>query len=38
VVQVVSNGEVKPLSSAAEQIRKAAEKGRIGFKRRAVRC
>ena len=37
-VEVVSNGEVKPLGSAAEQIRKAAEKGRIGFKRRAVRC
>jgi len=38
VVEVVSNGEVKPLNSAAEQIRNAAEKGRIGFKRRAVRC
>ncbi len=38
VVEVVSNGTVKPLGSAAEQIRKAAEKGRIGFKRRAVRC
>ena len=38
VVEVVSNGETKPLASAAEQIRKAAEKGRIGFKRRAVRC
>ena len=37
-VEVVSDGEVKPLASAAEQIRKAAEKGRIGFKRRAVRC
>ncbi len=37
-VEVVSNGRVKPLGSAAEQIRKAAEKGRIGFKRRAVRC
>lgn len=31
-------GEVATLSSAAEQIRKAAEKGRLGFKRRAVRC
>lgn len=30
--------EVKQLGSAAEQIRKAAEKGRAGFKRRAVRC
>lgn len=38
VVEVVSNGEVKTLASAAEQIRKAAEKGRLGFKRRAVRC
>jgi 3-methyladenine DNA glycosylase AlkD len=37
-VEVVSNGEAKCLSSAAEQIRKAAEKGKIGFKRRAVRC
>jgi 3-methyladenine DNA glycosylase AlkD len=38
VVEVVSNGKVKPLGSASEQIRKAAEKGKIGFKRRAVRC
>jgi len=38
VVEVVSDGVVKSLGSAAEQIRKAAEKGRIGFKRRAVRC
>jgi len=38
VVEVVSNGKVTPLARAAEQIRKAAEKGRIGFKRRAVRC
>jgi hypothetical protein len=38
VVETVSNGEVKPLGSAAAQIRKAAEKGKIGFKRRAVRC
>lgn len=30
--------EAKPLASAGDQIRKAAEKGRIGFKRRAVRC
>jgi 3-methyladenine DNA glycosylase AlkD len=37
-VEVVSNGEVKQLSSAAQQIRTAAEKGKIGFKRRAVRC
>ena len=38
VVEIISNGVVKPLSSAAAQIRKAAEKGKIGFKRRAVRC
>jgi 3-methyladenine DNA glycosylase AlkD len=38
VVEVVSNGEVKPLGSAAAQIRAAVEKGKIGFKRRAVRC
>jgi hypothetical protein len=38
VVEVVTNGEVKQLGSAAAQIRSAAEKGRIGFKRRAVRC
>jgi 3-methyladenine DNA glycosylase AlkD len=38
VVEVVTNGEANPVSSAAEQIRKAAAKGRIGFKRRAVRC
>ena len=31
-------GEAKPLPGAGDQIRKAAEKGRIGFKRRAVRC
>jgi 3-methyladenine DNA glycosylase AlkD len=38
VVESVSNGEVKTLGSAAEQIRKASEKGGVGFKRRAVRC
>ena len=38
VVEVVTNGTVKPLPNAADQIRKAAEKGRLGFKRRAVRC
>ena len=38
VVEVVSNGEVEALKGAAEQIRAAAEKGKIGFKRRAVRC
>jgi 3-methyladenine DNA glycosylase AlkD len=38
VVEVVSDGEVKHLGSAAAPIRKAAEKGRLGFKRRAVRC
>lgn len=32
------DGEAKPLGSAVEQIRRAAEKGRVGFKRRAVRC
>lgn len=37
-VEVNSDGTVKTLGSAAEQIRKAAEKGKIGFKRRAVRC
>lgn len=37
-VSVDSGGERKALASAADQIRKAAEKGRIGFKRRAVRC
>ena len=38
VVDVVLNGQVKHLTSAAEQIRSAAAKGRTGFKRRAVRC
>jgi len=38
VVEVVSGGEVKQLASAAEPIRAAAEKGKVGFKRRAVRC
>ncbi len=38
VVEVVSDGTVTPLGSAAGQIRAAAEKGRVGFKRRAVRC
>lgn len=38
VVEVVADGVAKPLSSAAAQIRTAAEKGRVGFKRRAVRC
>ena len=38
VVEVIADGKVKPLASAAEQIRAAADKGRIGFKRRAVRC
>jgi 3-methyladenine DNA glycosylase AlkD len=38
VIEVVSNGQAKPLRSAAEQIRNAAEKGRVGFKRRGVRC
>lgn len=37
-VEVVAEGQAKTLASAAERIRKAAEKGRIGFKRRAVRC
>jgi len=38
VVEVVSNGSAKPLGSASDQILIAAEKGKIGFKRRAVRC
>lgn len=38
VVDLVSNGETKQLGSAAQLIRTAAEKGRIGFKRRSVRC
>jgi hypothetical protein len=38
VVEVVTDGAIQPLASAAEQIRKAVGKGRIGFKRRAVRC
>jgi 3-methyladenine DNA glycosylase AlkD len=38
LVEVVSSGEITTLGSAAEQIRRAAAKGRIGFKRRAVRC
>lgn len=38
LVEVVASGMVKPLADAAEQIRGAAAKGRIGFKRRAVRC
>jgi 3-methyladenine DNA glycosylase AlkD len=38
LVEVVSSGEIATLGSAAEQIRRAAAKGRIGFKRRAVRC
>lgn len=37
-VEVAENGKARMLSSAAESIRTAAEKGRIGFKRRAVRC
>lgn len=37
-VQVVDGDTTKTLKSAAEQIRAAAEKGRLGFKRRAVRC
>jgi len=38
VESVSEDGVVKPLASAAEQICAAAEKGRLGFKRRAVRC
>lgn len=38
VVEVDDTGEVKPLGSAAVQIRAAADKGKLGFKRRAVRC
>jgi 3-methyladenine DNA glycosylase AlkD len=36
-VEVVSD-RARPSGSAAERIRDAADKGRIGFKRRAVRC
>lgn len=38
VEAAAADGTVRPLGSAAEQIRAAAAKGRIGFKRRAVRC
>lgn len=38
VIEVLSDAGVKPLPSAADQIRKAVDKGRLGFKRRAVRC
>ncbi len=38
VVEIASDDGVKPLGSAAKQIQAAAEKGRTGFKRRAVRC
>ncbi|MDT8434154.1 MAG: DNA alkylation repair protein [Anaerosomatales bacterium] len=38
VIEMVRDHKVTTLGSAAEQIRTAAEKGRIGFKRRAVRC
>lgn len=38
VVEIISDGKAKPLASAADPIRQAAEKGRVGFKRRAVRC
>jgi len=37
-VEIVVDGTPKTLPDAAQQIRKAADKGRIGFKRRAVRC
>ncbi len=37
-VEVESDGGVAVLKSAAEQIRAAEQKGRLGFKRRAVRC
>lgn len=37
-VEVPVDGSVKPLPSAAAQIRKASDAGKIGFKRRAVRC
>lgn len=38
VVEVPSEGGARPLASASHLIRDAVEKGRIGFKRRAVRC
>ncbi|HET6351572.1 MAG TPA: DNA alkylation repair protein [Coriobacteriia bacterium] len=37
-VEVVVDGVAKTLKSASEQIRAAEAKGRLGFKRRAVRC
>jgi len=37
-IEVISDGATKSLNSAADQISNAADKGRIGFKRRAVRC
>lgn len=37
-VEVDAGGGAKPLPDAAARIRMAAEKGRLGFKRRAVRC
>ncbi len=38
VVEVATPDGVTRLKSAADQIRAAADKGRVGFKRRAVRC
>jgi len=38
LVKMDPEGGEKILPDAAKQIRKAAEKGRVGFKRRAVRC
>lgn len=37
-VEVAEGGQMKRLASPAEPIRAAAEKGKVGFKRRAVRC
>jgi len=37
-VEVEADGVLKTLKSASEQIRAAEAKGRLGFKRRAVRC
>ncbi len=37
-LEVVEDGKAKTLATPAEPIRAAAEKGRTGFKRRALRC
>lgn len=37
-IEIVADGTIKTLTSAEEPIRAAIDKGRLGFKRRAVRC